>query len=91
MPLTLWLMLAIIQQFCVSTDRTTPFTGGVPGRGWLVNFEQRHHGLIRRRNAEYLSTKRAKGMSEANINKYFNMLGGLSSEPCVEESTVFDL
>ena len=60
-------LLAIVQQFCASVGRNTTFAGGVPGRRWLENFGKRHHQTLRRRNAEYISYKRAEGMSKANI------------------------
>ena len=73
-------LLAMVQQFCVSVGRNTPFTGGVPGRRWLRSFEKRHRQTLRKRNAEYISYKRAQGMSKANITQYFNMLGELYAQ-----------
>ena len=68
-------LLAIVQQFCESTGRVTPFVEGVPGKRWLQLFGKRHHQTLRLRNAEYIHYKRADGMSKENITQYFNMLG----------------
>ena len=54
LPLGRSQLIAIVKQYCVTANRDTPFTGDEPGKGWLANFEQRHHDRLRRRHTEYL-------------------------------------
>ena len=57
----------------MTQERPTPFTDGIPGRGWLRWFKKRHPDLTRRQ-AQGLEISRAKGLCAENVASFYTNL-----------------
>ena len=70
-PITTAALRMKVAEIC--EDRETPFTGGIPGRGWLRWWRRRHPELTLR-VAQGLETSRARGLSEENVRSFYENL-----------------
>ena len=70
----------LVQSFVISSKTKTRFTDGRPGVDWVRNFEKRWGHVISRRKREGLSYNRAAGLSEENVNKFYDLFEELNNK-----------
>ena len=61
----------LVQSYCKSQKRKTPFRDGVPGYDWWCGFRKRHPNLTER-TPQALQIHRAKAATPEKINHWFN-------------------
>ena len=70
----------MVQSYVQSTGKVTPFKDGRPGPDWTLSFERRHKPVLRRKKKEPLSKARARGMTQENVDKFYDMFEDVLKE-----------
>ena len=80
MPLTRNDIQDLVQEVTTNLKLKTIFVNGRPGYDWCISFEKRWKHRFSRRTRIGLSYQRAKGLTQHNVNVFFDMLQKLQDQ-----------
>ena len=61
----------MVQSYISSVRRRSVFSGGHPGKDWMLAFETHHREALHLRQREALSKSRADGLTEEAVKNFF--------------------
>ena len=67
----------MVYSYVNSIGKVTPFRDRRPGHDWVLNFERRHYGKLRKKRRKSLSKVTASEMSKENVDDFYTMFNNI--------------